>query len=111
MIVLSLFLISFIMVFIIDYSGFITELENILTIITKSTFKIHIPKPFSCSLCMTFWLGLIYLILCSMFTLTNIVWVCVFSALTIVLSQFMVLIRDLILNVMIKLNSWINKLN
>ena len=65
----NLFLIGFISVFIIDYSGFIEEADKILTKVLKSKFPLHIPKPFSCSLCTTFWVGLIYLLVAGKFSL------------------------------------------
>lgn len=101
---LQLFYIAFITCFIIDYSGFVDELENILTIITKSTFKIHIPKPLSCSLCMTFWACLIYLIFFGICSITNIAVVCLVAASTAIITPLMVLIRDFIINIIIKLN-------
>ena len=102
---LQLFSIAFILCFIIDYSGFIDELENIITVLTKSTFKVHIPKPFSCSLCMTFWVCSLYLILIGVFSLTNMAIVCILAASTAIITPIMVLIRDLIVSIIIKLNS------
>lgn len=78
----NLFLIGFIVVFIIDYSGFIEEADKILTKALKSKYPLHIPKPFSCSLCSTFWLGLIYLLCVGQFNLLNIAGVIVVSAFT-----------------------------
>lgn len=56
--------IALIAVFIIDYSGFIDSLESFLTRAFNSKFSIRIPKPFSCSLCSTFWASLIYGLVC-----------------------------------------------
>lgn len=59
MIYLNMILIAFVICFIIDYSGFIDEIDKkIGKIIGNKLFKIG--KPFSCSLCMTWWISLIY---------------------------------------------------
>ena len=47
MIIIDILLIHFICVFVIDFSGFIDQIE----VVTKR----NIPKPFSCSLCSVFW--------------------------------------------------------
>lgn len=60
MILTNLLLIAIIIVNLIDLSGFIDELEKGLS--KWLNIKAHIPKPFSCSYCMTHWVGLIYLI-------------------------------------------------
>jgi len=82
MILTNLFLIAFIAVFIIDYSGFIDEMGKMLTKVLASKVPLHIPKPFSCSLCTTFWVGLIYL-LCigklTIFTLALLGIVCILT--------------------------------
>lgn len=62
MIYLNLLIIGFLCVFVIDYSGFIGEVEALINRWLKSPINYHIPKPFSCSLCATWWVGLIYLI-------------------------------------------------
>lgn len=62
MVYLNLFIIAFVAVFVIDYSGFIDEMDKTLTKVFRSKVPLHIPKPFSCSLCSTFWAGVIYLL-------------------------------------------------
>ena len=61
--IFELFLLTFSIVYIIDSSGFITSLSQWLW--TKLNPRKEwlgqlIPKPFSCSLCFTFWTCLIY---------------------------------------------------
>lgn len=65
----NLLLIAVIMVNLIDLSGFITELEKMLS--KWLDIKAHIPKPFSCSYCMTHWVGLFYLLFSHQLTLTS----------------------------------------
>lgn len=46
--------------FIIDLSGFIPSLEECLG--RTLHYKVRIPKPFSCSLCLGFWVNLIVML-------------------------------------------------
>ena len=73
-------MITFICVYIIDLSGVIDELEDIIGKWLKC--KIKIPKPFSCSLCSSWWLGLLYIIIMGKFTILNIAFVAFLSFLT-----------------------------
>lgn len=91
----NLILIGFISVFIIDYSGFIDEADKILTKVLKSRVPLHIPKPFSCSLCSTFWLGLIYLLCVGQFNLLNIAGVIVVAAFTPEILAFVYFMKGL----------------
>lgn len=59
----QLWIISVLVVFVIDYSGAVEEGEKYLSVLLRSKLPVKIPKPFSCSLCTSFWTGLIYLII------------------------------------------------
>lgn len=74
---LNIFIINLLVVFVVDLSGFIPELESIIS--KRFHFKARIPKPFSCSLCMTFWLGLIYTICTSSFSLPTLLFISALS--------------------------------
>lgn len=89
---LDLFLITLIIVFVIDISGIIDELETILSKWLKG--KARIPKPFSCSLCLTWWVGLIYLLCIGEFNLINIAIVVLFAHLSGVLGTLLVCVRE-----------------
>ena len=89
---IDLFLITLIIVFIIDISGFIDEMETILSKLLKG--KARVPKPFSCSLCMTWWTGLIYLLIIGEFTLLWIATVALFAILSGVLVTLLICIRE-----------------
>lgn len=104
----NLLLIAFIAVFIIDYSGFIDEADKILTKVFKSKVPLHIPKPLSCSLCSSFWLGLIYLICVNQFTLLNIAGVIVVSAFTPEILAFIYLMKDLFNNIIDAICNFLN---
>lgn len=93
--ILDLFVMAVTIVFIIDISGVIENLEEGLSKWLKG--KVRIPKPFSCSLCSMWWLGLIYLWLYSQLTLVNISIVALFAILTPVISSLLVLVRETLL--------------
>lgn len=103
MIYFNILMISLIFIFIIDISGFIQSIENKISkwINVKNC---EIPKPFSCSLCMTFWTGLVYLLLHSELTLFNICFVCYIAYLTRTLQ----LLVDVIILKIEKLIKFIN---
>ena len=89
---INILLIGVIWVFIIDVSGVIEEAESFLT--RQLRFKAHIPKPFSCSLCMTFWSGLVYLLFKGCFSWLLMSYVCLVALLTPVISDLMILLRE-----------------
>ena len=68
--ILNLLLINLILSYIIDVSGAVDSIKSFLKrILTKG--KMSDPnyslKPFDCSLCMTFWVSLIYLLVFDLF--------------------------------------------
>lgn len=89
----NLFLIALICVIIIDVSGFVEELELILAKWLKVS-KVRIPKPFSCSLCMTWWSSLVYLICVGGLTLLNVAVALLLAALTPVIGGIVFNLRD-----------------
>lgn len=98
MIIFKLFLIAFIVVYIVDISGAVDSLKTGLKwIITKGkmTDNNYSLKPFDCSLCCTFWSGLIYLFVIGEFTLPYIAVVCLFSAFSEILKNTILLVEDL----------------
>ena len=64
---LDMLLIQVIVCFILDLSGFIESVEGGLSRMLR--FRCSIPRPFSCSLCMGWWINIIYLIIIGSFTL------------------------------------------
>lgn len=75
--ILNLLMIQVIVCFIIDLSGFINSVESGLSRWLK--YRVSIPRPFSCSLCSGFWLGLVYILFTGWFNLTGIVTVSLIS--------------------------------
>ena len=98
-IIINLLLLQFIIVCIIDISGFIRELEDI----AGKWLKIknpHIPKPFSCSFCSTWWTGLIYLIISGSVTLYHIAALLMICCLTTITAELIYLIQDILIKIL-----------
>lgn len=106
MIVLKLLYIALLAVFLIDYSGFIQSLENGLKKWLKMPIAPHIPKPFSCSLCSTWWVCLIYLLIVGKFTLEYIALSALMAALTPVFHSAIVFVEGLLNKIIIVLMDW-----
>lgn len=104
--ILDLFLITIIICFIIDISGIIESIEWWLSKWLKVPCKI--PKPFSCSLCMTFWIGLIYISILD-FSLINLLFVSVFAALAEEITGFIKIIKYLLNKVRDEIVLWLQK--
>lgn len=95
---INILLIAVIAVFIIDLSGAINNLakpivRKILHLAPNA--DIHLPL-IGCSLCVTFWAGLIYLLAVKAFALPGIVIVCIVSFLTPIISDTLILCKDLL---------------
>lgn len=105
--IFNLFLIGLICVFIIDYSGIIDTLDKGLTKVFKSRVPLHIPKPFSCSLCSTWWAGLIYLLIISKLNLLNIAILGLVCTLTPEMLSIIYFIKDLINKIFDMLEKWL----
>lgn len=99
MVVFNLFLISVITVCIIDLSGFVESLKSALSkLLTKNKISNsdYTLKPIDCSLCMTFWIGLIYLIIYNQLTLLNISILLLIAVSTPIINDLIKLVQDLI---------------
>lgn len=102
MVILNLFIISVIWVLILDLSGFALTID-------KTLYKIFYPKrpfrddahfkPFDCSLCMTWWSCLIYLIVVNALTLPNIAIALLFAWVTTIEKDVFIFVKDLITKV------------
>ena len=106
--IIELILIQLIIVYIIDLSGAVESFKLFISkILTKG--KIQTTnfdlKPFTCSLCMTWWIGLIYLLICHSFTIPYIALVALLSFLTPLSSSILLLIKDLAIFLVNKLNT------
>lgn len=114
MILLNLLLIQLILVFIIDLSGVMTSLKLFISKwltkgkMSSTNFEL---KPFTCSLCMTWWVGLIYLLIARSFTLPLIAFTALLAFLTPVAKDVLITGKDMltwIVNQINKITIWKN---
>ena len=100
--ILNLFIISIIWVLILDLSGFARTIDKLFYKIfyPKRPFRTdaHFP-PFDCSLCMTWWSCLIYLIVVNALTLPNIAIALLFAWGTTIEKDIFIFVKDLITKV------------
>lgn len=97
---INLFILTCIIVFIIDLSGFVDEMVKRLyyKYIKVGDYHTLIPKlkPLTCSLCLSFWAGIIYLLITSQFTILMIGYVCLLAFLSPIIGDILVMIKDVI---------------
>lgn len=98
--IINLLMIAIFWVFVLDYAGFVSTIEEAVSKrLIRSKMKFHIPKPFSCSLCMTFWTGLAYIIIVNEFSLLNLILVCGAAASTPILDEILQFVRDAVIKI------------
>lgn len=97
------------MVFIIDYSGSITELETILAKWLKVR-AVTIPKPISGSLCMTFWSTLIYICITNHFSILYVALCCLTAFSTKIILDLFYLLNDMSITVVRLIQKLISKI-
>lgn len=97
--------IALICVLIVDISGFIDEMEGILS--KWLHIKAHIPKPFSCSLCLSHWLGLIYITATHQLTLQMYAYVLFVACMSSLMSQTYWLIHTALQTLISKINDYL----
>ena len=98
---IDLILVALVTIYIVDLSGFTETWLNILS--NYRGRKITGLKPFSCSLCMVWWVCLIFLLVTGNLTLPMVAFSALLSFLSVPLGQMMHLIRETILMVINKL--------
>ena len=107
--IINLFLIAIFWVFVIDYASFVSTIEEAVSKrLTRSKMKFHIPRPFSCSLCMTFWTGLAYILITNNFSIMNLIWVSAASASTPIIDETLQFVRDAVIKIIYLLRSIFN---
>lgn len=91
--ILNLLCITLIVVFITDHSGIMDTIKRALGKWLRC--RVERLMPFDCSLCMTWWSGLLYIAIAEHFTLGNIVAVAFFALMADKVAETITLIRDL----------------
>ena len=99
---LDLLCIAWLCVFVIDCSGVIDSIEST----ARRYYPLfRVPKPFSCSLCSTWWYGLLYLAIVGRFTLGYIAICALFAYLTPQIRDIIQFVADCAVRVI----DWLNK--
>lgn len=104
--IIELLIIATIVCYVIDISGFIDSTKIFiwwLVFKNEKPFNNFNLKPFDCSLCMTFWIGLIYIII-NDFSLINLFYVCILSFLSSTITYTLNIFKDLIIFILNKLS-------
>ena len=102
---LKLFEITVIVVIIVDISGFI---DSIKTFIGKVWGINNVSlKPLECSLCMTFWVSMAYLLITNQLSITAIMVTLLISVMTPVIQDIIYLIRDILGFILLKINEFL----
>lgn len=97
---LDLFLIAVICVIIIDLSGVTLSIKSgIKRILTKGMMSDpnYSLKPIDCSFCITFWSGLVYMLVGHSFSLWMLTYLLLLCVMTPVIRDVIILIRDLMI--------------
>lgn len=96
---ITLLMIQVIVVCLVDLSGIVTTIKKGLSLLLtkgkvgKSDYQL---KPLDCSLCMTFWSGIVYLLCSNCFSIQNIMIVCLLAVSANITKSLFLLLIDLI---------------
>ena len=86
---------SLLVIYIVDVSGFT---DSWLAAFSKWLgHPVYSFKPFTCSLCMTWWAGFVYLIVTGRFCLPLLAYVALFSYLSFPISETLIFIKEILL--------------
>ena len=99
--IIDLILVALVTIYIVDLSGFTETLLKVIS--AYKGRKITELKPFSCSLCMVWWVCLIYAAIAGILTLPVVALIALLSLLSVPSGQLLMLIRESFLKVINKL--------
>lgn len=99
---IKLLLISIFWVLVLDIAGFGNTINNFAQKLFHES-KPVVVKPFSCSLCMSFWTSLIYLTFFNILTLENLVLGILFACTTNIIREIWYTINDLVIKILQKI--------
>lgn len=99
---IDLFEITIIVVIIVDISGFIDSIKTLIgKVLHINNVKL---KPLDCSLCMTFWVSMAYLIYANELSITTLMFSLLISVMTPVIQDLIYLIRDILGFILLKIS-------
>ena len=99
--IIDLILVALVTIYIVDLSGFTETWLSILS--HYKNRKITELKPFSCSLCMVWWVCLIYAAIVGNLTIPVVALIAFLSLISVPCGQLLLLIREVFLKVINKL--------
>lgn len=99
--IIDIILVALVTIYIVDLSGFTETLLKVIS--AYKGRKITELKPFSCSLCMVWWVCLIYAVIVGNLTIPVVALIALLSLLSVPFGQLLILIRDAFLKVVNKL--------
>ena len=99
--IIDLILVALVTIYIVDLSGFTETLLKVIS--AYKGRKITELKPFSCSICMVWWVCLIYAAIVGNLTIPVVALIAFLSLLSVPCGQLLMLIREVFLKVINKL--------
>lgn len=98
-IIIDLLLLTTIITYTVGISGFVEVLKEkiwnyLYTPIPYTNWSL---KPLDCPICLTFWVGLIYLFIIKDINLLNITIVCLYSLFQPIINNILIIIRELLI--------------
>ena len=99
--IIDLILVALVTIYIVDLSGFTETLLKVIS--AYKGRKITELKPFTCSLCMVWWVCLIYAAIVGNLTIPVVALIALLSLLSVPSGQLLMLIREVFLKVINKL--------
>ena len=99
--IIDLILVALVTIYIVDLSGFTETLLKVIS--AYKGRKITELKPFTCSLCMVWWVCLAFLLMSAKLSLPMVAFIALLSFLSAPIGQLLILIREAFLKVITKL--------
>ena len=99
--IIDIILVALVTIYIVDLSGFTETLLKVIS--AYKGRKITELKPFSCSLCMVWWVCLIYAAIMGNLTIPDVALIAFLSLISVPCGQLLMLIREVLLKVINKL--------
>ena len=99
--IIDIILVALVTIYIVDLSGFTETWLNILS--NYRGRKITGLKPFSCSLCMVWWVCMIFSLVTGECSIPMVAFIALLSFLSVPLGQLLMLIREVFLKVINKI--------
>lgn len=99
--IIDLILVALVTIYIVDLSGFTETWLKVLS--HYKGRKIQDLKPFSCSLCMVWWMCLAFLLMSAKLTLPLVAFSALLSMMSVPIGQLLILVREAMIAIINKL--------